>query len=253
MAHPAPKLRIHHTSQIIIPARLASTRLPRKLLLRQTGKSLIRHTYESAQRARRPIGVCVAADCAEIVDEVRSFGGRAEITDPQAASGTDRVAEVARRLTDVDIIVNVQGDEPELSGESIDLAIRLLEEDPEAAVSTLATPIRSRRQWEDPACVKVVFDCRGRALYFSRSPIPCPGSGTTGCSRPGRHASTNTWGCMPTAAISCSGFPECPNRNWRRPRSSSNCGFWRPDTPSWSGSSTSPPSASTRRRTTRHL
>jgi len=174
MAHPATKLRVRCTSQIVIPARLASTRLPRKLLLRETGKSLIQHTYEAAQRAERPVGVCVAADHAEIRDEVRSFGGCVEMTDPDAASGTDRVAEVARRLDDVDIVVNVQGDEPELSGSAIDLAIRLLEEDPGAVMSTLATPIRSRRQLEDPACVKVVFDCQGRALYFSRSPIPHP-------------------------------------------------------------------------------
>ena len=74
----------------------------------------------------------------------------------------------------MDIIVNVQGDEPELAGESIDLVIKLLEDDRTAVMATLATPIRNRRQWEDPACVKVVFDHRGRALYFSRSPIPCP-------------------------------------------------------------------------------
>ncbi len=160
------------TSHIIIPARLASTRLPRKLLLKSTGKSLIQHTYEAAGQARRPAGICVATDHPDILDEVRSFGGRAEMTDPNAASGTDRVAQLARRLDDVDIIVNVQGDEPELSGRSIDLAIELLEEDPGAVMSTLAVPIRSRRQLEDPACVKVVFDHRGRALYFSRSPIP---------------------------------------------------------------------------------
>ena len=174
MAQPAPKLRIRSTSFVVIPARLASTRLPRKLLLRRTGKSLIHHTYEAAQRATRPSGVCVATDHEAIRDEVRSFGGRAEMTDPQAASGTDRVAQIARDLADVDILVNLQGDEPELSGESIDLAIRLLEENPDAVMSTLATPIRSRAQLDDPACVKVVFDHGGRALYFSRSPIPCP-------------------------------------------------------------------------------
>ena len=164
------------TSQIVIPARLASTRLPRKLLLRETGKTLLEHTYEAASRARRPNGVCVAADTAEIFAAVRAFGGNVEMTDPQAASGADRVAEVARRLEGVDIIVNVQGDEPELSGESIDLVIGLLEQDAAAVMATLATPIRSRRQLEDPACVKVVFDASGRALYFSRSPIPlCPG------------------------------------------------------------------------------
>jgi len=161
------------TSYIIIPARLASTRLPRKLLLRETGKTLLQHTYEAALRATRPAGIRVATDHAEIFDEVRAFGGQAEMTDPQAASGTDRVAEVARRLPDVQIVVNVQGDEPELSGQSIDLVIRLLEEQPAAVMATLATPIRSRRQLQDPACVKVVFDVHGRALYFSRSPIPC--------------------------------------------------------------------------------
>ena len=174
MAHPAPKLRVHCTSHIVIPARLASTRLKRKLLLKETGKTLIEHTYLAAQRAQRPLGISVACDDREIFDEVRAFGGAAEMTDPDAPSGTDRIAEVARHLHHVDIVVNVQGDEPELSGESIDLAIRLLEENPRAVMSTLATPIRSRAQLEDPACVKVVFDSHGRALYFSRSPIPHP-------------------------------------------------------------------------------
>jgi 3-deoxy-manno-octulosonate cytidylyltransferase (CMP-KDO synthetase) len=116
----------------------------------------------------------VATDHEEIFREVRSFGAEAVMTDPEAPSGTDRVAEVARGLSDVDVIVNVQGDEPELAGESIDLVIKLLEDDRTAVMATLATPIRNRRQWEDPACVKVVFDHRGRALYFSRSPIPYP-------------------------------------------------------------------------------
>ena len=159
-------------SFIIIPARLASTRLPRKLLLRETGKPLIQHTYEAACGARRPRGVCVATDHEEIFDTVRSFGGQVEMTSPSCASGTDRVAEVARRRAEIDIVVNVQGDEPELAGESIDAAVRLLEENPEALMSTLATPIRSREKLLDPACVKVVFDGRNRALYFSRSPIP---------------------------------------------------------------------------------
>jgi 3-deoxy-manno-octulosonate cytidylyltransferase (CMP-KDO synthetase) len=163
---------MHMPSQIVIPARLASTRLPRKLLLAETGKPLIQHTYESARRARLPSGICVATDHEEILRAVQTFGGRAEMTDPRAASGTDRVAEVARRMPEAEIIVNVQGDEPEIAGSSIDLAVEMLESHPDALMSTLATPIRSRRQLEDPACVKVAFDCAGRALYFSRSPIP---------------------------------------------------------------------------------
>lgn len=174
MVQPAPKPSAGSTSYIVIPARLASTRLPRKLLLCETGKPLIQHTYEAARRARRPGGVCVAADHPEIAEAVRAFGGRVEMTDPAARNGTDRVAEVARRLDNVDIVVNLQGDEPELSGEAIDTVVRLLEEDPAAVMSTLATPIRRRAQLDDPACVKVVFDARRRAMYFSRSPIPCP-------------------------------------------------------------------------------
>lgn len=174
MSPSAPRLRVHTTSQIVIPARLASTRLPRKLLLDETGQTLIEHTYHAARKARRPDGVCVACDHEEIFEAVRGFGGRAVMTDPDAPSGTDRVAEVARQLDGTDVIVNVQGDEPDLAGESIDLVIRLLEEQPDAVMSTLATPIRSREQLFDPACVKVVFDDQGRAMYFSRSPIPHP-------------------------------------------------------------------------------
>ena len=164
--------RVRSTSYIVIPGRLASSRLPKKLLLRETGKSLIQHTYEAACRATHPSGVCVATDHEEIVAEVRSFGGQAFMTPVDLASGTDRVALVARQLEHVDIVVNVQGDEPELSGESIDLVIELLDSAPDVMMSTLATPIRRREQLEDPACVKVVFGADGRALYFSRSPIP---------------------------------------------------------------------------------
>ena len=159
-------------SKIVIPARLASTRLAHKLLLAETGKPLIQHTYEAAALATKPSGVLVAADCEEIAAAVRAFGGQVELTSPDCASGTDRVAEVARRLPDVDIFVNVQGDEPEISARAIDLAVELLESDPAAVMSTLATPIRSREKLLDPACVKVIFDQRRRAIYFSRAPIP---------------------------------------------------------------------------------
>jgi 3-deoxy-manno-octulosonate cytidylyltransferase (CMP-KDO synthetase) len=172
MSQPQFVPRIHSTSLIVIPARLASSRLPRKMLLRETGKSLIQHTFEAARRAKRPQGVCVATDHDEILQEVRAFGGDVEMTSPTCASGTDRVAEIARNRPDIDIFVNVQGDEPELAGHSVDLVVELLERDPRLMMSTLATPIRRREQLLDPACVKVVFDAAGRALYFSRSPIP---------------------------------------------------------------------------------
>jgi 3-deoxy-manno-octulosonate cytidylyltransferase (CMP-KDO synthetase) len=176
-ATPAPTaktLATSLTSCVVIPARMASTRLPDKMLLAETGKPLIQHTCEAAALAKKPASVWVATDHEAIEAAVRSFGGNVIMTDPDLPSGTDRVAEVARRLDDVDIVVNLQGDEPDLSGVAIDRAVALLEEHPEAVMSTLATPIRNRGQLDDPGCVKVVFDESGRALYFSRSPIPHP-------------------------------------------------------------------------------
>lgn len=167
-----PTARKQLTSFVVIPARLASTRLARKLLLRETGRSLLQHTYQAAQQAKTPVGIRVAVDDAELLAEVESFGGKGEMTSRDCASGTDRVAEVARRLPQADILVNVQGDEPELPGQAIDAAIDVLQRNPQTVMSTLATPIRSKEQLFDPACVKVVFDNGGHAQYFSRSPIP---------------------------------------------------------------------------------
>ena len=160
-------------SYVIVPARLASTRLARKLLLRDTGKTVLQHTYEAACRATRPAGVLVATDADEIVREVNAFGGRAVMTSLDCASGTDRVAEASAQLpADIDILVNVQGDEPEIDPAAIDLVVALLEQNPTWSMATLGTPIRSHELLNDPACVKVVFDAHGKAMYFSRSPIP---------------------------------------------------------------------------------
>jgi 3-deoxy-manno-octulosonate cytidylyltransferase (CMP-KDO synthetase) len=159
-------------SYVVIPARYASTRLPRKMLLRETGKTLLQHTYEAACAARKPAGVIIATDHAEIAREVENFRGDFVMTNPDCASGTDRVAEVARKMPRAEILVNVQGDEPEMSPDNIDRVIELLEEDPSAGMATLATRMPSPEQLANPACVKVVFDDAGRALYFSRSPIP---------------------------------------------------------------------------------
>lgn len=159
-------------SYVVIPARYASTRLPRKMLLRDTGKTLLQHTYEAASAARHPAGVLVATDHAEIAAEVEQFRGEFVMTSPACASGTDRVAEVARKMPRAEILVNVQGDEPEMSPDNIDHLVELLEKNPAAGMATLATPLRSTEQLHNPACVKVVFDNHGRAMYFSRSPIP---------------------------------------------------------------------------------
>lgn len=163
-------------SVIIIPARLASTRLPNKLLLAETGQPLIQYTWEAACRSLLAERVIVACDDERIFETVRRFGGEARMTDPAAQCGTDRIAEVAAEMPEAEIVVNVQGDEPRLAPESIDRVIRLLADDPEAVMSTLCTPIREKRSLEDPACVKAVFDQNGRAIYFSRSVIPYPRS-----------------------------------------------------------------------------
>ncbi len=105
---------------VVIPARLESTRLPRKLLLSETGKSVLQHTYEAVRSAHRPQQVIVATDHASIMAEVERFGGLAELTRTDCASGTDRVAEVVARRSRASLIVNVQGDEPEIEGEAID-------------------------------------------------------------------------------------------------------------------------------------
>jgi 3-deoxy-manno-octulosonate cytidylyltransferase (CMP-KDO synthetase) len=155
---------------IIIPARYASRRLPAKPLLRETGKYLIQHVYERACEANAA-HVVVATDVQRIFDAVQSFGGAVVMTRDDHPSGTDRVAEVAAQL-DADIIVNLQGDEPLIEPATLDLVARLLEDDREAMMATLAVPITSLDQWRDPNCVKVVCDKAGRALFFSRSPIP---------------------------------------------------------------------------------
>jgi 3-deoxy-manno-octulosonate cytidylyltransferase (CMP-KDO synthetase) len=157
----------------VIPARFASTRLPGKPLLSETGRPLIVHVVEAARRASRIDRIIVATDDRRIADAVAASGGEVAMTRSDHSTGTDRVAEVAAALPDARIIVNLQGDEPEVSGQSLDRVVSLLDDDPEAPMATLATPIRSESVYRDPSCVKVVCSRAGRALYFSRSPIPC--------------------------------------------------------------------------------
>ncbi len=157
---------------VVIPARFASTRLPGKPLLSATGRPLIQHVVESARTARLASRIIVATDDVRIAGAVEAFGGEAVMTRADHPTGSDRVAEVASRIDEAQIIVNVQGDEPEIQGSTIDHLIELLQNDPDAPMATLATPIRDEADYKNPSCVKVVASSRGRALYFSRSPIP---------------------------------------------------------------------------------
>ncbi|CAN5455646.1 3-deoxy-manno-octulosonate cytidylyltransferase [soil metagenome] len=155
---------------IIIPARFASTRLPAKPLLRETGQYLIEHVYNRALQVKSTTTVIVATDDDRIADAVRSFGGRVAMTRVDHVSGTDRVAEVALPL-DAEIIVNLQGDEPLFDPTAIETLINMLKP-PGTDMATLAVPIKDVETYRNPNVVKVVCDDAGRALYFSRSSIP---------------------------------------------------------------------------------
>lgn len=175
---------------IVIPARLSSTRLPRKMLLTDSGKTLIEHTWHAARASSRASRVIVATDSEEIAAAVAAFGGEAVMTSPEAPSGTARIVEALGALGDADVIVNVQGDEPEISAAAIDAAIDLLHRCPGAGIATLVTPMRSAADLDEPSAVKAELtpwreparaggylpgaEVAGawRAITFSRSRVP---------------------------------------------------------------------------------
>jgi 3-deoxy-manno-octulosonate cytidylyltransferase (CMP-KDO synthetase) len=152
-----------------IPARYGSTRLPGKPLRTIAGRTLIEHVYRRAERSSSLARVVVLTDDERIADEVSRFGGTVEMTPADCASGSDRIAHSARNW-DVEAIVNIQGDEPLIEPAAIDRIARHLKEHDDPMV-TLAAP-SSHEAFSDPNVVKVVVDLSGKALYFSRSPIP---------------------------------------------------------------------------------
>ncbi len=157
----------------IIPARLASSRLPRKVLLAETGKPLIQHVYEGASRASRIDELVIATDHPEVVEACAKFGAKAILTSDACQSGTDRVAEAAGQLADADLVLNVQGDEPEMDGSVLDVLVAtMLERGRSADMGTVATPWPAEIPLETPGCVKLVVNRAGDAMYFSRSVIP---------------------------------------------------------------------------------
>ena len=155
----------------IIPARYGSTRFPGKVLADICGKPLIRHVYERVLLSSVVSRAAVATDDERVAKAVRDFGGEAVMTSTEHACGTDRVAEAVKH-TGGDIIVNVQGDEPLIDPAVIDSVCKLIMKDEEIVCSTAASPITDEAEYKNPNAVKVVTDLRGRALYFSRSPLP---------------------------------------------------------------------------------
>jgi 3-deoxy-manno-octulosonate cytidylyltransferase (CMP-KDO synthetase) len=157
----------------VIPARLGSTRLPRKPLHLLAGRPLIEWVWRRAVAARLFDRVVIATDSDEIVRVADGFGAIAVLTDAAHPSGTDRVAEVAARPENrgYDVVVNVQGDEPFVRAAHLRPAIDLVVRDG-WAIGTAATPLHTEAEWRDPAAVKVVRSADAAALYFSRAPVP---------------------------------------------------------------------------------
>ena len=174
---------------VVIPARLASQRLPRKMLLADTGLPLVVHTFRAAAAAVPGAAVVVVTDDAAIAAAIRAAGGRAEMTSPDAPSGTARIVEALPRLPEADIVVNLQGDEPEISPAAVGAAIALLGRCPTAGMATLVTPLRSAADLATPSVVKAVLTPwrepasagmvpgapvadAWRAITFSRAAVP---------------------------------------------------------------------------------
>jgi 3-deoxy-manno-octulosonate cytidylyltransferase (CMP-KDO synthetase) len=174
-----PQNNPKHTTVAIIPARFASTRLPGKALIDIAGKPMVCWVAERALAARNVDRVIVATDSEEIVDAVRPRGIEAMLTSSHHTSGTDRVAEVAAAIPEAEIIVNVQGDEPLISPQTIERAVDVMQTEMQkpnggAGIVTTWEPIEASAYLFDPDLVKVVLDNDDNAIYFSRSPVPFP-------------------------------------------------------------------------------
>ena len=157
----------------VIPARYSSTRLPGKPLAMIDGKPMVRHVYDRAKQAARPNAVLVATDHELVYQAVAGFGGEVVMTSPDHPTGTDRLAEVAAKYPAADIIINVQGDEPLIAPEVIDLLAGAFDDCPDLNMATLMTEM-DKTEYNLASAVKVVTNLDGYALYFSRSLLPFP-------------------------------------------------------------------------------
>lgn len=156
----------------VIPSRIASTRIQRKPLLPIQGKPMIQWVYENARRCEILAEVVVATDSEEIAAVIHQLGGKTVMTDPYLATGSDRAAIVAEQYPEMDVIINLQGDEPFIKPRMLEqlVAPYLAGESPE--MTTLAYPLDMKTKYHEPGAVKVITDLKGNAIYFSRSPIP---------------------------------------------------------------------------------
>jgi 3-deoxy-manno-octulosonate cytidylyltransferase (CMP-KDO synthetase) len=175
----------------IIPARWRSTRFPGKPLHLIAGKPLLRHVWERCRRAKELDSVIIATDDMRVAQAAFDWGAEVALTSPHHQSGTDRIAEVARKARQFAYVINVQGDEPLIEPGLINRFVKLLRSDPGIEIVTAAHPFANPADAASPHQVKVVVDLQGHALYFSRARIPFPRSGSSAKgdrrSRPLRH------------------------------------------------------------------
>jgi 3-deoxy-manno-octulosonate cytidylyltransferase (CMP-KDO synthetase) len=157
---------------VIIPARWGSTRFPGKPLHQIAGKPLLRHVWERCQSAKKIESTIIATDDMRIAEAAFSWGAEVALTSPKHRSGTDRIAEVAKRAKDFSLIINVQGDEPLVDSQLLNRIVSTLQQNREVGIVTAAHPFENSRDALSPHQVKVVIDLAGNALYFSRAPIP---------------------------------------------------------------------------------
>lgn len=155
----------------VIPARYASTRFPAKVLAQIGGKTILQHVWEKASSSQELDEVLIACDHEEIFKTAKGFKARVVMTDPRHPSGSDRIAEAVKDL-DVNVIVNIQGDEPFVDARTIDALAVLLKQDANTQMGTVIKEINDEAEFLNPNVVKCVVDDKGFALYFSRSPIP---------------------------------------------------------------------------------
>ena len=156
----------------VIPARYASTRFPGKPLVDIAGKSMLQRVYEQVQKAKLVSQCLIATDDKRIFDHVSRFDGKVMMTREDHQSGTDRVAEVAENFPDSEVILNVQGDEPFIDPDQIDLVVKTLTKNPDHKIATLAKAIKTEEALFNPNVVKLVFNQEKEVMYFSRSAIP---------------------------------------------------------------------------------
>lgn len=164
--------RVHRKILGVIPARYASSRFPGKALATLDSRTMLEHVYERVSMARYLSQVVIATDDQQIFDVARRFGARVRMTRPEHASGTDRVAEVASAFENVELVVNIQGDEPLIDPNAIDAAVIPLLDEPAIPMGTLKKRIEDPAELTDPNVVKVVTDRFENAIYFSRATIP---------------------------------------------------------------------------------